>query len=148
MSLVDNSEKEENEITAKTTMIYGNQWDEVVAWLVAKGYNVEDSSTWGNHKNYNDSVTADKQVTHAGTKVFEAGASENWKANNIYDFAGNACDWTQEASNTHYRAIRGGGYCYSGSDEPASDCVYNYPDYDDIPYISTRPTLYIISTEQ
>ena len=148
MNLVDNSEKEESEITAKTTMIYGNQWDEVVAWLATKGYNTKDSSTWGNYNNYNDSVTADKQVTGAGTKVFEAGASENWKANNIYDFAGNAREWTQEAAYTGFRVIRGGDYNNSGSDRPASvHYAYNpYEGYD--PSISTRPTLYISSTEQ
>ena len=148
MSLVDNSEKEESEITAKTTMIYGNQWDEVVAWLATKGYNTENSSTWGNHKNYNDSVTEDKQVEGAGTKVFEAGASENWKANNIHDFAGNAREWTQEAAYTGFRVIRGGDYNNSGSDRPASvHYAYNpYEGYD--PSISTRPTLYISSTEQ
>ena len=148
MSLVDNSEKEESEITAKTTMIYGNQWDEVVAWLATKKYNTEDSSTWGNHSNYNDSVSADKQVTGAGTKVFEAGHSENWKANNIYDFAGNTFEWTQEANLTSFRVSRGGNYRLSGSDYPASDRGNGVPDYDNDPNISTRPTLYISSTEQ
>ncbi len=148
MSLVDNSEKEESEITAKTTMIYGNQWDEVVAWLEAKGYNTKDSSTWGNYDNYNDSVTADKQVTGAGTKVFEVGHSENWKANNIYDFAGNAREWTQEAADTHTRVTRGGDYDFSGSDVPASNRNLSSPHNGLNPNFSTRPTLYISSTEQ
>ena len=33
VQLVDNTEKTENEIVAKTTMIYGNQWEAVCSWL-------------------------------------------------------------------------------------------------------------------
>ena len=62
----------------------------------------------------------------------------------IYDFAGNCNEWTQEANNTGYRVFRGGFYNYSGSYSPASDRDYYYPDYDDDSFISTRPTLYIM----
>ena len=105
-------------------MINGTQWSRVVEWLVETGkpsddaYN--DSSTWGNYKDYNDSVTADKQVIDAGTKIFPAGSSEYWKANNIYDLAGNAYEWTQEAYETSYRVCRGGSYDTTGT------CSSNY----------------------
>ena len=48
------------------------------------------------------------------------GFSEYWKANNIYDLAGNCYEWTQEASNTSRRAVRGGGCSYDGSSFTAS----------------------------
>ena len=135
-----------NTANAKSTMINGTQWDRVMEWLVETGTPsedvYEDSSTWGNYKNYNSSVTADKQVTDAGTKVFPAGSSENWKANNIYDLAGNAWEWTQEAFDNYDRIVRGGVYNNSGS-APAwvrLNYGYTYSTYNDI---STHPILYI-----
>ena len=41
-------------------------------------------------------------------------------ADNIYDFAGNCWEWTQEAYSPHYRVSRGGIYDDSGSNYPAS----------------------------
>ena len=135
-----------NTANAKSTMINGTQWDRVMEWLVETGMSsedvYEDSSTWGNYSNYNDSVTADKQVTDAGTKVFPAGSSENWKANNIYDLAGNAYDWSQEALSTSGRVVRGGGYGSSGSSRPASYRNDSFP-YDFLNSISARPVLYV-----
>ena len=64
----------------------------------------EDSSSWGNYSDYNTKneyeVGNPEYVAEAGTGVLPAGSSEYWKANNIYDLAGNAYDWTQEASYT------------------------------------------------
>ncbi len=127
-------------------MINGTQWDRVLEWLVetgmesAKVYN--DSSTWGNYSNYNSSVTSDKQVTDAGTKVFEAGSSEYWKANNIYDLAGNAYEWIQEANDTDRRVFRAGTYRDSGSNIPASYRNIYFP-YNFDSSISARPVLYV-----
>ena len=136
-----------NTASAKSTMINGTQWDRVLEWLVeteekssAEVYS--DSSTWGNYSNYNSSVTSDKQVTDAGTKVFESGSSEYWKANNIYDLAGNAWDWTQEANYANFRVTRGGYFSYSGSSDPVSFRDYNNP-YRSYSYFSARPALYV-----
>lgn len=135
MKIVNNEEKQENEITAKTTMIYRNQWNEVCNWLSGKGYDIEDSTSWGNYSNNTEAGAGTKQA---------AGYSENWKANNIYDFAGNCSEWTQEAYNTGRRVSRGGYYIFSGSDFPASYRSLDYP-YDAYnSYDSTRPTLYIM----
>ncbi len=135
MKLVDNTGKAENEIIAKTTMIYGNQWDEVCNWLSGAGYDIEDSTRWGNY--------SDNTEEGAGSKK-TAGYKESWQANNIYDFAGNCAEWTQEAFSTNNRVFRGGNYNNSGSDGPASYRSTRSPSYGSDSYFSTRPTLYIM----
>ena len=123
----------------KTQMIWGCQWDVTMNWLISSGAKTsdevnKDSSTWGNYNNYN----AANNYTE-GTAGYEknagspqnTGSSENWKANNIYDLAGNVWEWTQEANGTGVRAIRGGN-CYNiGSSNPASDRGSNSPDSSD-----------------
>ena len=91
---------------AQSTMIYGNQWDEVMSWLIATGDKTEsqvneNSSDWGNYK---DSTGA--AAINSGTRQ-TSGKNEAWKANNIYDLAGNYYEWTQEASDTYLRGFRG-----------------------------------------
>ena len=147
MKIVNNEGKQENEIIAKTTMMYGNQWDEVLNWLSSKRYDIEDSSSWGNYSNYNEVAGTDKQVDKAGEKT-TAGYSEYWKANNIYDLAGNCYEWTQEAYSTSPRVTRGGNFVNSGSDRPASYRSLSTPDDVSGSSVSARLTLYISSTEQ
>ena len=90
---------------AQSEMIYGNQWDEVMSWLVStraktnEEVNV-DSGSWGN---YSDSTG--EAATDSGVKQV-SGYSESWKANNIYDLSGNCWEWTQEGDND-YRVNRG-----------------------------------------
>ena len=116
----------------KTGMIWGCQWDVTCNFIANKGEqkSITDSRTWGN---YNDSEGDAKViVTENGTETNKYGTKQNtgyseyWKANNIYDLAGNCFEWTQEAGYTHYRAVRGGNYSYSGSSNPGS----NRYDYD------------------
>ena len=95
-----------------TRMIYGLQWDATCKWLESKEYNITDSKDWGNYK--------DNTATGHGTKQ-DTGFSESWKANNIYDFAGNCYEWTQEAYHFYSRTDRGGD-CYGiGSSSSATD---------------------------
>ena len=120
-----------SESKVKTRMIWGLQWDATCNWLASSGFSIKDSSTWGNY----DNNTADGHGTKQNT-----GFSENWKANNIYDFAGNCFDLTQEASFTNSRASRGG---FNGSVSPASDRDFINPT-DTSSIYGSRPTLYLI----
>ena len=115
-------------------MIWGLQWDATCNWLASSGFSMTNSSKWGNYD--------DNTATGHGSKQ-NTGFSESWKANNIYDFAGNCWEFTQEAYGTDRRAIRGGGYVNNGSIAPASyrgHSFSTYPDSDN----GTRPTLYLI----
>ena len=125
----------------KTQMIWGCQWDVTMNWLISSGAKTsdevnKDSSTWGNYNNYN----AANNYTE-GTAGYEknagspqnTGSSENWKANNIYDLAGNVWEWTQETKGTRGRANRGGHYDRNGSLNPASD-RYDFGEYPDSSY--------------
>jgi Tfp pilus assembly protein PilE len=98
----------------KSGLLTGKQWDTVMKWLQNSGKNVTDSRTWGNHSDSqspaNVSAYGSKQVTRC---------SEYWKANNIYDLAGNVWEWTNEIYGSD-RVFRGGGYDVSGSTGPAA----------------------------
>ena len=111
----------------KSTMIYGCQWDETCSWLEKNGYDINNSSDWGNY-------TGDKK---------ETGSNSKYKANEIYDMAGNCYDWTQEANSSSYRIDRGGVYGFSGSSVPASDRSSYYP-INSISSYTSRATLYIL----
>ena len=90
-----------------TGMIWGCQWDATCDFIATKGEqrSITSSSAWGNYEN------SEKKDT---------GSNEEWKANNIYDIAGNCYEWTQEAISTSYRTSRGGYGSNSGSNNPAS----------------------------
>ena len=123
---------------AQSEMIYGNQWDEVMSWLVKTGEKTDsevnsNSASWGNYSN-----STGNAAEGSGTKR-TSGYSEYWKANNIYDLAGNCRDWTQEAYSPYDRVSRGGTI---GSFYPASDRSDNNPDYSNS-YYSARSALYI-----
>ena len=119
----------------ESKMIWGIQWDLVCDFISKKGEqkSITNSTTWGNHSN----STGNAAVMDGTTKKYGSkqvtGYSEYWKANNIYDIAGNCWEWTQEADNASSRAYRGGNYSINGSDYPASyrGSIYNvdYSDY-------------------
>ena len=116
-----------NNTDVKSTMIYGWQWDETMSWLSKCGYNTDtDSSSWGNY---------------SGSPI-NTGSVSTYKANEVYDLAGNYRDWTQEAVSTGGRVSRG-GYCGTGSDAPAVDRYDGYPVISNAGR-SARVTLYIL----
>ena len=123
----------------KTSMIFGNLWDEALEWLVKSGATISDgttltyqlmknSTTWGNYDNAKFNYIAANAETPLMTKTkaqskstrIPAGSAEYTKANNVYDMAGNVWDWTTEAYSTYDRVYRGGSYYFYGSDYPAS----------------------------
>ena len=118
----------------KTRMIWGLQWDATCNWLETSQFDITDSTDWGNHK--------DNTANGAGSKQ-NTGYSESWKANNIYDFAGNCYEFTQEASYPDGRACRGGFYNREGSGYSASGRGNSVPT-NTVSSLGSRPTLYLI----
>ena len=109
----------------ETRMMWGCQWDVTCNFIANKGdkKSITDSRAWGN---YIDSIepanTGNYEQDLDGTIAVpkNTGSNEAWKANNIYDLAGNHEEWTQEVLKADYRACRGGNYHENGADEPAS----------------------------
>lgn len=127
-----------------TTMIWGSMWDRTLIWLAeeneatagknGKSYaDLTDSTNWGNYKNNTEEG--------AGTKK-ETGYKENWKANNIYDLAGNVYDWTIEAIDNRNRIFHSGAYNDYGVYDSASSRNFNNPSTKNVNF-GSRSALYI-----
>ena len=135
----------------ETGMIWGNQWDRTLMWLIETGSKTkeqiaDDSTSWGNYNNatfeyVNSSGSTVTKNENSGTKI-PTGNTEYTKANNIYDLAGNVYDWTMEADSAGYRVYRGGYYYYGGDNYPADLRYYNYPTSSSN-YYGCRSALYI-----
>ena len=114
----------------ESKMIWGIQWDLACDFISKKGEqkSITNSTAWGNYNN----STGNAAVMDGTTKKYGSkqvtGFSEYWKANNIYDIAGNCWEWTQEAGDTNSRASRGGDYDSFGSSIPASSCYFSVAD--------------------
>ena len=127
---------EDNE-AVKSHLTFGAEYDSVLEWFIKTEVKtlteiVEDSTEWGNHWNTENSPK----------KVVETGSREEWCANNIYDFAGNVNEWTQEQNESSFRVIRGGGYNMNGYDYPVAYRDYYNP-FSNYGYTGFRATLYI-----
>lgn len=135
----------------ETGMIWGNEWDRTLMWLIESGSKTkeeitDDSTSWGNYYNAtfeyeNSSGGTSTKKENSNTRI-PTGSAERNKANNIYDLAGNVYDWTMEANSTNYRVLRGGYYSSSGTSYPADYRYYYYPSfsYGDV---GCRSALYI-----
>jgi len=96
-------------------LTFGAEYDSVLAWFIKSNARTleevaEDSTQWGNHWNTKESPR----------KVVETGRRKAWCTNNIYDFAGNVDEWTQEENGNSYRVIRGGNYDIDGDFYPVA----------------------------
>ena len=105
----------------ETGMIWGSQWDRTLMWLVesrnkTKEEICSDSTSWGNYSNSTEPGAGSKR---------QAGYSETWKANNIYDLAGNVEERTLETNLSHRRSSRAGSYTGNGNRNPASYRSYS-----------------------
>ena len=112
---------EDNE-AVKSHLTFGAEYDSVLEWFIKTEVKTlaeiaEDSTEWGNHWNTENSPK----------KVVETGSREEWCANNIYDFAGNVDEWTQEQNESSYRVIRGGICYYDGDHYPVAYRGYHGP---------------------
>ena len=127
---------EDNE-AVKSHLTFGAEYDSVLEWFIKTEVKTlaeitENSTEWGNHWNTENSPK----------KVVETGSRKEWCANNIYDFAGNVDEWTQEQNESSRRVIRGGFCIYGGDNYPVAYRFYHDPSYS---YNRTgfRATLYI-----
>lgn len=96
----------------QTDLVNSYAWDTTCIWMEKAGVDVDDSTSYGNYQNSSDGLN----------KVVETGSNDRWKANNIYDMAGNAWEYTTEEYGDHekYHMGRGGGYWNSGNSYPIS----------------------------
>lgn len=127
---------EDNE-AVKSHLTFGAEYDSVLEWFIKTEVKtlteiVEDSTEWGNHWNTENSPK----------KVVETGSREEWCANNIYDFAGNVDEWTQEQNKSSRRVIRGGNFYNFGYFFPVAFRGYNGP-FGCYNFTGFRATLYI-----
>ncbi len=135
----------------ETGMIWGCEQDRVLMWLIESGNKTKmqvcgNSINWGNYINnaieYVNSGGSVETTVSGTTGVIPAGASEQTKANNIYDLAGNVRDWGMEAYSTNYRRYRGGDCTENSINYPASYRNGNNPTGRKT-IIGCRATLYI-----
>ena len=135
----------------ETGMIWGNQWDRTLMWLIETGSKTkeqiaDDSTSWGNYYNatfeyVNSSGSTATKNEGSSTKI-PTGSAEYTKANNIYDLVGNVRDWTMEADSTNGRVYRGGYYYDNGGSYPAYRRYFNYPT-NSVSIYGCRSALYI-----
>ena len=99
--MYQNSKKVGANNNVASTMILGCMWDRTLIWLTETGEktysDLKDSRSWGNYSNSTGEAT-----TNSGEKQ-ATGTNEAWKANNIYDLAGNVWDCTLEADGSSTR---------------------------------------------
>ena len=135
----------------ETGMIWGNQWDRTLMWLIETGSKTkeqiaDDSTSWGNYYNatfeYVNSSGSTATKNEGSSTRIPTGSAEYTKANNIYDLAGNVRDWTMEAYSTYSRVSRGGVYSYSGGYYPADSRFSSSPTYS-YDFYGCRSALYI-----
>ena len=124
--------------STESRMIWGCQWDQTCRFISQykegnqiKTRDLANSTSYGNYATSTESGHGIIQTT---------GFNEVWKTNKIYDLAGNCFEWTQEASYSDSRTLRGGsasGINNSVLERSADIASGSNPGY------STRPMLYI-----
>ncbi len=128
---------EDNE-AVKSHLTFGAEYDSVMEWFIKTKVktlaekNAEDSAKRGLHWS----------VVTLPRKVVETGSREEWCANNIYDIAGNVCEWTQEKLNCSFYAVRGGRLCFDDYIPVGGFSLGGFPDEDNS-NTGFRATLYI-----
>ena len=95
-----------------SSMIYNSQWNAIMKWMdVVINPNVE-----GNVKYIANSIGMGNYMWNSDFTDYRTdglimtGSNDNYKVKNIYDLAGNVCEWTQKAD-TQWNRLTRGGYC-------------------------------------
>lgn len=121
--------------TVTSHLMYGAEYDTREKWVIESGTVTineiaKNSTELGNYlgnKNYS-------------VKIVKTG--EDGCINNIYGFAGNVKEWTQEQYKSSHRVIRGGIYNNNGDNYPVAYRDCDYPDFSYF-YTGFRATLCI-----
>ena len=114
----------ENSETVKSHLVYGAEYDSVLAWIIkSKAKTIEEITE--------DSGDCGNYVNNAGSlqTTLDTGIAESWSMKNIYDLAGNVDEWTQEKYGNR-QVIRGGNCDDLGFNSPVAcrnwlDPMYN-----------------------
>ena len=112
-----------NSNNVTTGMIWGNQWDRTLMWLIETenktGEEIKNSTTWGNYQNSTfEYINNDGEKTtkkEESISLIPTGSTEYTNANNIYDLAGNVYELTMEGDGIYGRAVRGGSAWTNGN---------------------------------
>lgn len=116
--------------TVTGSVMYGVQWDSMLRFIKSDTKNVNDSIKWGNYPvstlKFKD-VYGNDYTKEANTNIFllRAGSSEETKAKNIYDIAGNLAEWTNETTKKNVNVARGGSYVSTISQLAAARYAYS-----------------------
>lgn len=127
----------ENNEEVKSHLPFGAEYDSVLEWFIKSNARprreiAKNSNNWGNYFN----------ARNCPRKVLKTGSSKKYSTNNIYDFAGNVNEWTQEKEFGYFPVARG-GHCFN------SGCIYPvaYRHYNELmdkhDYTGFRAVLYI-----
>lgn len=81
----------------RTGLPTGKQWDSTLKWI--GDTKVNSSHLWGNYKAAQAPATGGNYQFGV---IQASGSNENWKANNIYDLAGNLSEWVNETYGSEY----------------------------------------------
>ncbi len=122
----------------KSGIVTHRQWYTTQNWMENSGTNITEPS-WGNHK-YSISPA---NIEGKYGILQKTGFSDYWKANNIYDLAGNTLEFKNEKSGTDYPKV-----CYTGGSYSRNSGILLWGSISDASYssneISFRVVLYII----
>ena len=102
----DNTENASQKVVS--SMIWGSQYDAMLKWMKGNKINVTSNSPTDLSIG-----TASKNTTRVTGGANNGQTVSKDKLSNIYDLLGNSSEWTQEASLTYCRVIRGGDSDYS-----------------------------------
>lgn len=131
--------------TVVTSVVYGVQWDAILRFVASDTKNVNDSVSWGNYSTsklkYTNASGYEFLKESKEIRLLKTGASEDTKAKNIYDIAGNLYEWTMETSGSGIRVVRGG--CYVVNIAQLAAARYAYKDTTASNAIGFRISFYI-----
>lgn len=106
----------------KSHIMYNIEYDSTLEWFVETKTRTiseiaKDSTNWGNYIESDDSPE----------KITNTGSNEKWCTNNVYDFAGNVKEWTQQEKENSSRTLRGGSIFDIMQSKPVIYCEYLWP---------------------